>query len=101
MKPPFQSQVHRLPLPSKGWGPFRYEWYSICSGHSRNKNGNYYGHDIDCPRCMAGRWINCWLREIGSYFHDNYYPLWFWWANRPKYSLKQAYYEARKYKNVR
>lgn len=47
-----------MKLPSKGWGPFRYEWYSICSGHETvqctmdcglifHMTGGY--HRTDCP----------------------------------------------------
>jgi hypothetical protein len=61
-------------LPTSGWGPFRYEWYSICSGH--------YRFDVECPRCLAGRWINCWMQVVEHQIHDRAYPVWFWWANR-------------------
>jgi hypothetical protein len=101
MKPPIKSQGHRVPLPSKGWGPFRYEWYSICSGHGRNKDGNHYGYDTDCLRCMAGRWINCWRHEMGSWVHNNHYPLWFWWSNRRQYSFSEGIKKGREYKNAR
>jgi len=69
-------------LPTFGWGPFRYEWYSICSGHSTNTDGNYYFFDVDCPRCVCGRWINCWLHVVGSLVHDHAYTIWYWGANR-------------------
>lgn len=89
MKPPIKNQDDRIPLPSKGWGPFRYEWYSICSGHSKNSDGKYYGHDTSCNRCMAGRWTNCWMHEISSFVYDHEPELWRWWVNRP--NLTQAF----------
>lgn len=80
MKPPFNNQ--RNQLPSRGWGFWRYQWHSVCSGHIYNVDGNYYSHDTSCDRCMAGHWINCWMHTIGNFMHDRCYPLWFWWINR-------------------
>jgi hypothetical protein len=77
----------------KGWGPFRCEWYSICSAHSICRD--------DCSRCQAGHWVNCWVHEIESYIHDHYYPLWFWWANRSQYSFREGIKRGREYKNAR
>lgn len=95
MAPPTKKQHHQ---PSKGWGLFRYEWYSICSGHGYNHDGNYYEYDTDCSCCLAGRWVNCWLQVVESYFYNHHYPLWFWWANHHQYSFWQGVQEGRKAK---
>ena len=81
INPPTQKQNDGLC--SKGWGPFRCEWYSFCSGHGKNEDGNYYGFDTDCSRCMVGSWINCWMHEITSFIYDHTPELWRWWVNRP------------------
>lgn len=36
--------------PTKGWGPFKSIWLSICSRH--------YVHDPKCSMCQAGGWYN-------------------------------------------
>lgn len=67
-------------LPTIGWGPFRYQWYSICSGH--------YNFDADCDRCIAGSWSNCWAHKVGHFVYENEPEVWRWWVNRP--SLTEA-----------
>src|SRR5277367_4066805 len=62
-------------FPTECWGPFKYQWYSICSAHN--------GQVEDCSRCMVGEWINCWAHEIGSFIYNHDPILWRWWANRP------------------
>lgn len=78
MKPKLPPDEHvRIEgkLPTVGWGPFKYQWYSICSGHIY--------HDVNCERCMAGSWINCWLHEVSSFVFKHDPDLWRWWVNRP------------------
>lgn len=59
---------------TRGWGPWRAEWYSICSAHQR--------YDKGCERCEAGSWVNTWGLAV-SHFVFRYWPrLWLWWANR-------------------
>jgi hypothetical protein len=58
-----------------GWGPWRANWYSICSQHFKT--------DPACRACMAGHYINDWRHAMGKAVHDRCYPLWYWWANRP------------------
>lgn len=94
MKAPLLSQY--IGLPSKGWGPFRYEWYSICSGHGVNVDGNYYSFDTSCDRCVAGHWVNCWMHEVDSFIHDHAYPLWYWWTNRSQFSFREGIKRGRK-----
>ena len=60
-------------LRSRRWGPFRQEWYSICSGH--------FYFNPDCPRCQAGEWRNVWRHEIGHFVYTSSPDLWRWWAN--------------------
>jgi hypothetical protein len=45
---------------SRGWGPWRQEWYSICSAHFRPHVNTYYTSDTDGPECPSGRWYNAW-----------------------------------------
>jgi hypothetical protein len=60
---------------SRYWGPFKQEWYSICSAHQ--------GFDPSCPRCQAGHWRSVVVQAIDSTVHRFAYPVWFWWHNRP------------------
>lgn len=63
-------------LPSRRWGPFRQEWYSICSaGHDEGPNGN-------CDRCRAGMWHNVVAQRIGHAIYVRWPSVWRWWANR-------------------
>lgn len=64
-------------LKSKGWGPWKYEWYSICSMH--------YYHKASCKLCRAGNWVNVYEHAIISYICKVNYPLWYWWVNNSKY----------------
>ena len=61
---------------SKGWGPWRYYWISVCSKHCGGSNDT-------CNMCLAGCWVNAWWGAVGGIFHDHCYPLWLWWVNRP------------------
>jgi hypothetical protein len=67
-------------LPSKGWGPWRYEWYSICSGHA----SNIYPVDPNCNRCMSGKWVNVWAHKIEHVIYTLAPWLWIRWVNRPR-----------------
>jgi hypothetical protein len=63
-----------IKLPARGWGPFRYDWYSICSRHQ-----NY---DTDCTLCQKGGWVNHWGQFIGHIFFKLCPNLWKRLANR-------------------
>jgi len=65
------------PLKTRGFGPWRYEWYSICSKH--------YHHKDTCNLCQAGSWVNVYEHAITSYICKADYPLWLWWVNDSKY----------------
>lgn len=60
---------------TKGWGPWRYEWYSICSMHWQNIDS--------CGMCNAGAWQNAWRVKFGQIVFALAPDLWRWWANRP------------------
>lgn len=62
-------------LETRRWGPFRQEWYSICSSHRHRT--------MECPRCQTGRWINVWESAFGGVVYRVHKPTWIWWANRP------------------
>lgn len=61
-------------LKTRRWGPFRQEWYSICSAHR--------SHDPECPRCQSGRWINIYKAAGSSILYKVSPRLWRIWANR-------------------
>jgi hypothetical protein len=65
--------------PTWGWGPFRYDWYSICSKM----------YNPDCKTCKAGRWVHKWTKEVDSFIYRRHYRLWFWWHNRPNSSARK------------
>ena len=93
MKPAFKpSKLTRIEdhLPTEGWGPFKYQWYSVCSEHRT--------FDVNCSRCLAGRWVNAWEAKMENFVYDNDPDLWRWWANRPLLipALKRLY---KSYKN--
>jgi hypothetical protein len=58
---------------SRYWGPFRQEWYSLCSGH--------FEYDPDCDCCNAGQWINVWWIHIDGFLYKYFGSLWFWLHN--------------------
>lgn len=60
--------------PTKGWGPWRYDWYTICSK----------AYNPDCKTCKVGRWVNKWWKACDSYIYHKHYRWWFWWHNGPE-----------------
>lgn len=56
------------------WGPFKEQWYSICSNHRTDRE--------DCTRCSTGMWENIYLLKIRNYFCKHHYKIWYWWVNR-------------------
>lgn len=69
----FELYGKKSKLKSKGWGPWKCEWYSICSMH--------YFHDEFCSMCQAGSWRNCYKHIIESHIFDKNPDLWRRWAN--------------------
>jgi hypothetical protein len=70
----FVKTENGLPPKTIGWGPFKSDWYSICSIHGHPKDG--------CNMCMTGSYCNRLLNKVGHFFHKHAYPLWFMWANK-------------------
>lgn len=60
---------------SSGWGPWRCDWYSICSHHR--------DHDPECKRCLTGRWVSHWAHAVGHLVYLSVPGVWRWWVNRP------------------
>ena len=60
---------------TKGWGPWRYEWYSLCSAHRDSI--------ITCRMCTAGSWENVWRTKMSQFVFAVAPDLWRWWVNRP------------------
>jgi len=58
-----------------GWGPWRKDWYSICSAH-RN-------YDSECHLCAAGHYCNKWKLFLWHIVFKISPKLWQWWANQP------------------
>lgn len=80
MTPPDWSKAGEVHLPSKGWGPWRAEWYSICS--------KMHGFDPErraaCRACNAGTWRNVWVGRFDSLVYRRARRTWLWWHNRPR-----------------
>ena len=73
------NEMKRSPdgrVPTIGWGPWRKEWYSICSGH--------YLWNEECSICNVGRWVNVWRHAVGHVIYRVAPGVWRWWANREK-----------------
>jgi hypothetical protein len=62
-------------LRSRGWGPWRQDWYHVCSAHQGFADG--------CPRCLIGEWQNVWSLHVSQAFYKASPSLWKLWANRP------------------
>ena len=75
MSPSIKMDAEPLPT-TRGWGPWRRDWYSICSAH---QNG---GPDDECSRCRAGLWRNRWMHALGHVVYKLSPRLWRWWVNR-------------------
>ena len=49
------------------------QWYSFCSKH--------HDYDENCKICNIGSQHNIYMVKINSFFHDNFYELWFYYVN--------------------
>jgi hypothetical protein len=77
----YKPKVYKIggrSLPSRYWGPFKQEWYSLCSGCSTYDGG---GPDSKCPRCASGMWIGVVHHKISQFFYCHFYSVWYWWQN--------------------
>lgn len=66
-------------------GPFRQEWYSICSRHQH--------YSASCGLCQTGQWRNVWRQAAGSWVYDRSPALWRLWANRPHWNGSRTFLE--------
>lgn len=57
----------------RGWGPFRYNWVSICSKHQ--------SFNEDCNLCQTGSWSNNWKMNISEIVYNLAPNFWRWWIN--------------------
>lgn len=53
---------------TKSWGPWKYEWYSICSTH--------FIYNETCLRCEAGTWRNSWYQYYSDIVYYKLPALW-------------------------
>ena len=60
----------------RGWGPWRREWYSICSAHRC--------FIADCTLCHSGGWHNCWGAAVSRAFFWLAPDLWRRLVNRKR-----------------
>jgi hypothetical protein len=65
-----------------GWGPTRARWYSFCSMHRR--------HDLSCPPCMAGAYVNDWVHVFDGLVWKHARPVALWWHNRPNSKARRT-----------
>ena len=63
-----------MKLPSRGWGPWRQEFYSF---HS-----NISAMDADISH-EFGTWTNVWTRRFGHFVYVRWPDLWRWFINLP------------------
>ena len=75
---PKRVENGKVILPSRYWGPFKQEWYSLCSGCSINDGG---GPNSKCPRCSRGMWTGVVYHKISQFFYWHFYGVWYWWQN--------------------
>ena len=74
-------RINKLKLTAKGWGPWKYEWYSICSAH--------HSREEKCSMCQAGYWVNCWIHYIDSLIYKYFKSFWLYWHNRENSKTKK------------
>lgn len=68
-------------LDNRRWGPFRQEYYSICSRHKHR--------DKECKACAAGEWRNRLVHRMDNIIYSNCRILWRWWHNRPNSRIRR------------
>lgn len=65
-----------MKLPSRGWGPWREEFYSIFSNSQAIEADTNHEH---------GLWHNVWLGKAGHFIYGRWPDLWRWWVNLPPF----------------
>ncbi len=63
-----------MKIPSRGWGPWRQEFYSI---HS---NPDAIKADVACEH---GLWSNVWIGRVSNFVYDRWPTFWRWFMNLP------------------
>lgn len=61
-----------MKLPSRGWGPWRQEWYTYSSSPRKA-----------APEDGFGQWRFVWAQAVDSLIYRRLKPVWIWWHNRP------------------
>lgn len=59
-------------MKTKGWGPWKKLWFSICSAHGM-------GEKEDCLACNSGMWVNNWRYKFEDFIYKKFPKLWKWW----------------------
>ena len=70
-----------MKLPSRGWGPWRREFYSLYSTTRQIEADVNHEH---------GEWVNVWTHQADSMVYALCYQLWHWWHNRPNSKSRRA-----------
>lgn len=63
-----------MELPSKGWGPWRKEFYSYYSFEQQMKEDIFH----EC-----GQWRNVWVGKFSSFIYNRWPDFWRWFVNLP------------------
>lgn len=66
------TQADDVPKRFRGWGPWREQWFSVCSAHQIPS---------DCPRCRVGSYRNIGAVGFSQLLCKFAYPVWFWTNN--------------------
>lgn len=74
VRPSYISDCMKERQPTKGWGPWKQTWFSICSMH--------YYHDDTCNMCTIGSWYNDYRHFVSSLIFKVAPKFWIWWVNR-------------------
>lgn len=76
---------------TKGWGPWKKTWFSVCSAHQKYK--------AECPLCNTGSYLTAWRNWLSSYIYERFPRFWRHWMNRKihkteriKMSIEKIYY---------
>lgn len=67
---------------TRGWGPWRSDFYSLCSRHRDGRE--------DCPTCNAGQWVNRIVHRIDALIYRHLPKFWLWWHNRPNSKARRT-----------
>lgn len=78
-------------MKTKGWGPWKCSWYSLCSKHFNFKD--------NCTLCLSGEWKNNWIVIIDHLWYKYWYFVWFYWHNR--YNSRTNKFLRKHFPNIR